>query len=210
MIINIRGTSGSGKSTLVRKIMAMYERRFPVRIPDRKQPIGYILTRQEGRTLGVLGHYETSCGGCDTIMSQDEIYERVRATHHAGMDVLFEGLLVSAEVNRLVALHAEGLPVRVVALSTPLDVCLASVNKRRQDAYEQRLERIQAENSVKAEHGHKLLEIPEPKGEVNPRNTESKHKGVIGCMRRFEAAGVSCTWATRDEALDMIKRELLS
>lgn len=183
MIINIRGTSGSGKSTLVRKVAALYPRRFPVKIEGRRQPIGYIHTRPNGRSLALIGHYETPCGGCDTITSQDEIYTRVRAAHEQGMDVLYEGLLISADANRVIALHQDGLPVRVIALDTPLDVCLASVNERRW-----------AKNPDKPP--------------VNPKNTESKFKGVQSSMKRLEAAGLDARWASRDGAFELIKEWL--
>ena len=180
MIINVRGTSGSGKSTLVRRIGDLYERRFPAKVANRRQPIGYIFTRPEGRSLAVIGHYETPCGGCDTITDQDEIYQRVRDSHAAGLDVLYEGLLISADANRCVALHTDGLPLKVLALDTPLELCLSSVNERRR-----------AKNPDKPD--------------VNPKNTESKFKGVKSSMKRLEAAGLDARWASRDGAFDLIK-----
>ncbi len=199
-IINIRGTSGSGKSTLVRAVVKMYDRRLPVKIEGRKQPIGYIHQVIEhvgsghdvsekivGRPLAVIGHYETDCGGCDTITSMDDIYNRVRASHALGMDVLYEGLLISADANRVIALHTEGFPVRVVALSTPLEECLASVNHRRR-------------NSA-------MLKGREYKGDVNPKNTASKFAGVKSSMRRIEAAGIPCSWESRSSSLELIRKE---
>src|SRR3546814_2254821 len=54
----------------------------------------------------------------------------VRKSHAAGMDVLYEGLLISAEVNRAVKLHEEGLPLLTVALDTPLEIGRASCRDR--------------------------------------------------------------------------------
>lgn len=193
-IINIRGTSGSGKSTLVREIVKYYNRRLPVKIEGRKQPIGYIHQvtdlssgRIIGRPLAVIGHYETDCGGCDTITSMDDIYNRVRASHALNMDVLYEGLLISADANRVIALHTDRFPIRVVALSTPLEECLASVNHRRRNAA--------------------MLKGREYKGDVNPKNTASKFAGVKSSMKRIEAAGIPCSWETRGSALELICRE---
>lgn len=209
MIVNIRGTSGSGKTTLVRRVLELYRSKSAVRIPDRKRPIGYIYQHPAGgRPLAVIGHYETACGGCDTITDQDHIYELVRKSHAAGMDVLYEGLLISAEVNRAVKLHQDGLPLLVVALDTPLDVCLASINQRRQADFDRRLEKAEAENSERAAKGRKLIELPEPKGEVNPKNTASKFSGVKTSMKRLDEAGVRAVWADRDGGLEIIKKEL--
>jgi predicted kinase len=181
MIINIRGTSGSGKSTLVRSITELYERKFPAKVEGRRQPIGYVFTRPKGKTLAVIGHYETPCGGCDTITDQDEIYRRVRQSHEAGMDVLYEGLLISAETRRCIELHRD-FPgyLQVVALDTPLDVCLASINERRR------------------------AKDPD-KGDVNPKNTESKFKGVQSAVRKLKSESVPADWWSRDGARTFIK-----
>jgi len=66
-VIQIRGTSGSGKSTLVRQVMGLYYEKQPLFKRGRKQPIGYILTHPDTPSLFVPGHYESACGGLDTI-----------------------------------------------------------------------------------------------------------------------------------------------
>lgn len=180
MFINIRGTSGSGKSTLVRKLMEhpAYALTSRVRAQGRKQPLGYMFHRRNGsgRGLYVAGHYETACGGCDTIPSYDENYSHIRKAHSADMDVVFEGLLISAENRRLIELHNDypGL-VYVIALDVPLDVCLESINSRR---------RVKKPEAV----------------DVNPKNTESKHKGVKSSMKKLAEAGVASSWENRDTA----------
>lgn len=184
MIINIRGTSGTGKSTLVRNIIALYGAQTKYHLSGRKQPIGYTYKHPNGgRDLAVVGHYETACGGCDTIASLDQIFSLVRQSHDAGMDVLFEGLLISADVNRTAQLHHDGMPLLVVALDLPLEECLASVNARRRA---------------------KRPDAPD----VNPKNTESKHKGVKKSMERLQSQQVRAVWANRDEGLGIIRREL--
>jgi hypothetical protein len=161
-----------------------------VKIEDRKQPIGYILTKALHRPLALIGHYETACGGCDTITSMDDIYERVRAAASAGMDVLFEGLLISADANRIIALHQWAQEARealhVIALDTPLELCIDSVNQRR---------------AIDAIAKNKPY-----KGDVNPKNTTSKFSGVKSSMKRIEAAGLSCSWESRDSAYEYIKK----
>ena len=184
MIINIRGTSGSGKSTLVRRVRELYNgATLRFKEPGRKQPIGYVHYRNQGRSLAIIGHYETPCGGCDTISKMEDIFGRVREAHDLGHDVIFEGLLISADVNRTAALHQEGYPLLVVGMDVPLDECLASVNKRR------------------------WAKNPEKPG-VNPKNTASKFKGVQQSMERLATLGVTTAWHTRDGALARIRQEL--
>lgn len=191
MIINIRGTSGSGKSTLARKVMALYGNRVAYKREGRKQPIGYLYRRppnsphqvSAGRGLAVIGHYETPCGGCDTIQKMDDIFQLVRDADAQGHDVLFEGLLISADMKRTLALHEEGLDLKVIALDVDIDTCIASVNERR------------------------WAKSPDKPG-VNPKNTISKHKGVKSSMKKLGEAGVPATFCNRDEALLLI-RELL-
>lgn len=222
MIINIRGTSGSGKSTLVRRVVELYGARTAYYEEGRKQPLGYTYNRKVaprgfeqplGRPLAVVGHYETDCGGCDTIPKMERIFELVKTSHNQGCDVLFEGLLISADIKRTIELHewckANNVGMMVVALSTPIDECIASINQRREASFQRRLESKQAENAVKAELGHKLLELPEPRGEVNPRNTIAKSRGVENSMRQLQAAGMQdIGWYTRDGAFEAIKQEL--
>jgi zeta toxin len=190
MIINIRGTSGSGKSTLVRRVRELYSQILRIKQDGRKQPIGYIMHYGAGTRvapLALVGHYETDCGGCDTIANMDDIYAHVRKAHIAGMDVLYEGLLISADANRVVALHTDGFPVRVIALDTPLELCLDSVNHRRRNTA--------------------MLKGKDYKGDVNPKNTTSKFAGVKSSMKRIEAAGIPCSWESRDSAFELIKKE---
>lgn len=183
-IINVRGTSGSGKSTLVTKIMEEYDTKLSITATSfkRKQPIGYRLSHPGRTALYVIGHYETPCGGCDTINGMDIIYELVQEAADAGAHVLFEGLLISAEVNRTLNLENYG-ELHVIGLDLPLQECLDSVNERR---------RRKDPN----------------KGPVNPKNTESKWKGTKQSIKRLEDSGVSCEWHNRQTAFERVK-ELL-
>jgi energy-coupling factor transporter ATP-binding protein EcfA2 len=206
VIINIRGTSGSGKSTLVRRVMELYKGgKTRVMADGRKQPIGYIMHSPAGRPLAVVGHYETDCGGCDTISQMETIFENAAKADQLGMDVLFEGLLISADVNRTVALHKVAKRgMQVVALTTPLEQCLADVNKRRKGAYEKRINALSSENTALAEAGRKLRELPPERGDVNPANTTSKFKGVKQSLVRLRDAGVKTHELNREAAFTLI------
>lgn len=185
MIINIRGTSGTGKSTLVRSLMTVYGRKNKYYLSGRKQPIGYVMTHPdngEAEDLAIIGHYETACGGCDTISKMDQIFDLVRRSHALGHNVVFEGLLISADVNRTLALHQEGLPIEVVALDkVPIETCLASVNARR-------LERLG----------------PKKFTPVKEKNTISKFRGVQMSMKRLTEAGVTVHSCDRAEARTLL------
>lgn len=138
MIVQIRGTSGSGKTTIVRNLMAESVQTLRVKAKGRRQPVGYIVSPSsvKGR-VAIPGHYETACGGCDTLPGYDDIFERVRGGILCESHVVFEGLLVSEETRRTIELHEDRLrlpsraALRVIFLNTPVEVCLESIRTRR-------------------------------------------------------------------------------
>lgn len=134
---NIRGTSGSGKSTLVREIMERYDTKIPVFIEGRKNPIGYLMQRHNSSyvltSLFVIGSYETACGGVDTITKREDTFKLVRQAIRKGYDVIAEGVILSDETKHTISLHQEGFKIRVLGLTTALDVCLENILKRRRE-----------------------------------------------------------------------------
>lgn len=65
MVIFLRGTNGAGKSTIVKRILRESEM-TPVMIPNRRKPLLYRGIFQSS-DLSVLGHYEITNGGIDTL-----------------------------------------------------------------------------------------------------------------------------------------------
>lgn len=141
IIINPRGTSGSGKTEFVRRLLSDYGwggggSVEPVRREGRLRPIAYRLRHpcQGGRPLVVLGHYEVTSGGCDTIRAvdggMDEVFRLAGGYASSGHDVLLEGLMLSGEHERSTAL-AQTRRLHVLRLSTPLDRCIRNVIARR-------------------------------------------------------------------------------
>lgn len=202
-VINIRGTSGSGKSTVARQLMALYQPN-PLRYREegRKQPLGYRYKRRVSEDfrecnhvydLAVVGHYETDCGGADTIPDYDKLMSLVMAGMDAGMDVLFEGLLFSGDVKHTTELREyaekQGTMLHVVAMQMDLQLCVDSINLRR-NAKAQRLGRP-------------------PKPPVNPKNTIAKHKGLTLACSRLEAAGVTVHRPVGREATFNLCKQLL-
>lgn len=140
MIVNIRGGSGSGKSTVMRKIMERYSSKVPYFVEGRKQPLWYDLDEKGLPSIRVLGHYETECGGCDTISknptnenetAMDFIHRLVREAHAEGITVLYEGVILSTVNGHLLKMVEEGLPIHVINLTSDLETCLMGISARR-------------------------------------------------------------------------------
>jgi thymidylate kinase len=172
VIINIRGPSGSGKSTVVRKIMDRYPGMLRHFIPGRKQPIGYLLTHPtRKKRLAVIGHYETDCGGCDTINKVEDTFHYVRLAASKGYDVLFEGLLMGYEWKRTIRLP-EVAPLIVIAMDLSVEECVESVRERRR--------------ATAAKKGRE----PRPETEKFIQNIESKGRQVMLSVPKLERHGI--------------------
>jgi hypothetical protein len=148
VVLNPRGTSGSGKTTLARLILAEYGWRHdgsetrrrvePIYRADRKLPFAYRLRHPgAGRALIVVGHYEVTSGGCDTIRAQDgglpEVLRFAGEVASSRHDVLIEGLQLSGEFE-LSAEFAARHDLHVLLLSTPLEQCARNLVSRRRAA----------------------------------------------------------------------------
>lgn len=137
MILNIRGTNGTGKSHLVRQLMADLTREQgepfePRHVAGRKRPLYYSLSRgQIHPDVVVLGHYETDCGGCDTISRIDDVFTLARRFSEQGHDVIMEGMILSGEVKRSQSLVEDKVPFKIFHLDIPVQECIDSVNQRR-------------------------------------------------------------------------------
>lgn len=174
MIVNLRGTGGSGKSTIVREMLRRCSPVTPEHEAGRRRPLGYWASTSRGRVLYVPGHYETACGGCDTIKTPDAVYALVQREATYGNDVLFEGIIVQDDTRRCAAL-SERFPVAVIALDVPIEVCLASIEGRRTERGDGR--------------------------PLNPKNTVNRLRRLEGTMRKLTSLGVSARWLPRQEAL---------
>lgn len=180
-IINVRGTSGSGKSTVVRKIMAMAPSKDTGYQTDgrRRQPLWYTL-KFPSFNIVIPGHYETACGGCDTLKTYDHLFEIIRSAHSCGMHVLFEGLLVAHDKKRTLELwdwlKRDPAQLQVLELTDPLEVCLESVEKRR------------------------ASRANPPKAPFNPANTSRRYGEVQRSCVILEGEGIPIHRYPRDAA----------
>jgi hypothetical protein len=156
--------------------MSRYDEKFPVHREDRNRPIGYELYRKEGNPLFVPGHYESPCGGCDTLNGLDYIFSLINDHTALDFDVIFEGLIVASDVVRATALKEKNRLI-VIMLNTDLETCLAGVQSRRD-----------ARGDVRP---------------LNPANTRGKLKGLLPQIARFKSLGVDFHHINRQEALNM-------
>ena len=184
MIVNVRGTFGSGKSTVVRRVMEKYAERRPVHCEGRKQPFGYQCIRADhGRNLWVVGHYETACGGTDTIPKINVIYEQVNKAADLGYDVIYEGGALVAGDWRRAAEAAKHHPFTAIILTTPIEVCLDSIRARRAARGDDR--------------------------PLNPDNTVGRYHYTLKLADKLAAAGVTVRHADREEAFKLACEVLL-
>lgn len=177
MIIQVRGTSGSGKTWVMKKVMDQFYPWTPITVSGRKQPLYYVHPEQ---SLAVLGHYNSACGGCDTIGSARAVYELIQKVQAEwlGVRIVCEGLLLSEDVKWSSQLK----DLRVVFLTTPTADCLTNI-----------------------EHRRKLVGNDKP---LNPKNTENR-VGVIERARvKLTDYGVLCRRAPSQQAYKLIIRWL--
>lgn len=134
MILDIRGTHGSGKSWIVHQLLAAYGR-VPVMDAGTGQQLGY---RLKGLPVGVVGRYETACGGCDGIKDANEVVRRVRLFSGLYRLTILEGILVSHSYGRYRTLADElaglGRGYTFAFLDTPHAECVRRVQARRHAA----------------------------------------------------------------------------
>ena len=168
IVVQLRGTSGSGKSTAMRTVMDSAQWNSVI-VSGRKKPLYYTSTEPGMPTTAVLGHYESPCGGCDTIGSARAVYDLIIKIDTLTPDVrviLCEGLLLSEDVKWTTLLKSSGFDVRCLFLVTPVEQCIDWIKGRRKAAGNEK-----------------------PLSESNTRN----RVGVIERARtKLEAAGVKC------------------
>jgi hypothetical protein len=143
VLLNPRGPSGSGKTQLVRSLMnellsrpsAAAARMELLYRPGRAQPIACRISHPLGAPpLVVLGHYQKTSGGCDTIREADggiqQVFTLAEASALAGHSVLMEGSALSCDDVHSSVL-AGRYALHVLRLTTPVADCARNLIKRR-------------------------------------------------------------------------------
>jgi hypothetical protein len=185
-IVQVVGTNGAGKSTLVRTLLDEAKRLEPdwyEWLDRRERTVATEVRFENGGGLFVPGHYQTPCGGCDTLKTVDQVFDLVKRGAEQGYNVLFEGIMVMDTVERTIALGRE-TDLTVIGLTTPLDACLDAVRDRR--------------------HSRGAAT------QLNPSNTVDRARRCSHRLERLEASGVKVLMMTREEALDWCRANLLN
>ena len=173
MIIQIRGTSGSGKTTVMRQVMKEFQW-TPHYQEGRKKPLWY----KSNHGVYLLGHYESACGGCDTIGSARQVYNLIQEQIPRGVTIICEGLLLSEDTK-----WSRQLPdLRVVFLTTSLGGCLERIMMRRKKAGNDK--------------------------PLNPTNTTNRVKVIERARLKLESEGVLCCQALSVKAPQLILKWL--
>lgn len=185
MVISLRGTSGAGKSWVMHQILSRFPNTYDSSL------MGHIIN---DNTFLIGPYLEKYNVGCDTIGKSFKLdgiqsmalqtlqkskgllgdigSNRPRFTH-----ILFEGLIVSSIYGRWVKV-ARQCDFRWVFLNTPLDVCLANVNKRREERREDK--------------------------ELNPENTIAKHDTVRKQVEKARRDEMQVWNVSSNEAVELI------
>lgn len=186
MIIQLRGTSGSGKSHIVRGIKQELIGMARFKEAGRRQPIGYGGTLPSGPYIAIPGHYETPCGGCDTIPDLTKVFDTVRTAALSAKHVLFEGLLASEDTRRTLELrewiHGDQ-ELRIIFIDTPIEACLAGIQLRRDNRGDTK--------------------------PINPANTTNRVRTIRRACEKLREQGVDVRTTDRDGAAALV-REWLS
>lgn len=177
MILQIRGTSGSGKTTLMREFMGLLpseEWQERQAIEGRRKPSHYV-----NGVYAVLGHYESTCGGCDTFKGYEQLHVALTAALRECDHVVMEGLLLSDDVQQTLKMRDYITDIEVYYLTTPIETCIAQVKKRR------------------AEKG---------KDDVfNETKLRTRYEQIERTKPRLQEAGIFCRHCSYKQALPLIK-----
>jgi cytidylate kinase len=128
-IIKIHGCSGAGKTTVVRRLMLKHD--FTP-IPSKGKPEAYVNEGLAREPTFILGSYENTCGGMDTIGTAKEVIDLLERYELKG-NVIFEGLLQSTYYG-VMGRHSlnYGKDYIYAFLDTPIELCLARIIQRRE------------------------------------------------------------------------------
>jgi hypothetical protein len=189
MLFNPRGTNGSGKTTVATALvppkeserLVLFETKTKAGRP--KDVIGY----RSAENVILVGRYDTACGGCDGISTQDEIVQAIAAAHAlAPRAIVYEGLLISGLYGRYFELaryyqSMTGMRHVMAFLDTPLDLCIQRTRERTQKP-----------------------------PTWDPSNVQSKHRAVRRCRERAIADGLHVVDLPHDDPITAAREVLFN
>lgn len=127
MLIQVRGTSGSGKTWVMKKFMTYYDWTSHY-VEGRKKPLYYSTHPNPEFSVAVLGHYESPCGGCDTIGACPKIFALIEELEDYDV-IVAEGLLLSEDTKWTSSYNDR--QVQCVFLRTDIELCVRQIKSRR-------------------------------------------------------------------------------
>jgi hypothetical protein len=132
-ILKIHGCSGAGKTTAARTILdGASTIDYLHEINNKRKTVGYRLDLLSlDRPVFLLGSYENTCGGVDTVGTAQEVMEMIDRYAKEG-HVVHEGLLQSTYYGAM-GDHSKqyGDGYVYAFLDTPINVCLDRIVARR-------------------------------------------------------------------------------
>jgi|HubBroStandDraft_4_1064222.scaffolds.fasta_scaffold00021_12 hypothetical protein len=167
LVCNIRGNSGSGKTYTTRAFMELCKNRTAIE-PDGKIH-GYSMTLGKQRWV-VIGSYSNTCGGLDTVKTQQEIIDRVEEFSGLGFNIWMEGLILST-IYGSVGAYSEKFGDRWVFayLQPPIEECIRRIKARRkaagnvkplnEDNTRARFSTIERNKQIVLSHGRRVVEL---------------------------------------------------
>lgn len=148
-------------------------------IEGRRNPLYYYDSMHR---IAFMGHYEGTCGGCDTIHGYPLLLEAIQSARDRGFHIVMEGLLLSEDVKQCLTIPEFTEEARVIFLATEIDQCVSDIKKRR----------LAAGNDKP----------------LNEDNTRNRVKRIASARRRLEESGVYCRSLSRNQAPSTILRWL--
>lgn len=133
LIINLRGTSGTGKTTAARALISASEAEPYENHVDKPKRVRAYKGKLYGKNIFILGSYQVTCGGMDTVNDINVAAEMV--THYGAKRdafVFYEGLFISHMYGTVGEATAKFGDKHIFAfLDTPLETALDNVRQRR-------------------------------------------------------------------------------
>lgn len=142
-ILKIHGTSGSGKTTAVRSLIdksiltpVVFDWHYKDKIRPTTAKIIEIMVPDCPKRIFILGKYDNTCGGVDTISDVNQVGHMIDKLHGDGdVHIVYEGLLTSTYYGWLGKHSWQFADEYIYAfLDTPLELCIERVKARRKAA----------------------------------------------------------------------------
>lgn len=204
-VIKLGGCNGSGKTSVAKAVMELADC-LPFTYKGVKKSPNFYDGQWQGRPVVVLGSYETTCGGMDTISDKDERLAFVKwAVENADDNaiIFFEGLMTGKTYGALgemsEAHRTLGTPWLYAFMDTPFEVCVERVLARRKAAGNDAP--FDPERTMRSTFDSCLHLKEKLLGQRVGRTPIPTHHPVISLQHKGKPAALARTLLTRAEKL---------